>query len=88
KEGSGSKSEESSPQTEEKSGTDDDSSRQTNDPLASYSSEEIEYARVWAQLGPNQELDELNIRHIPKGEPVNPNIDSSAVYPDGVIQLF
>ncbi|WP_203290026.1 hypothetical protein [Metabacillus sp. cB07] len=74
------------PKDIEKSGADDDSSRQT-DSLNSYSTEEIEYARVWAQLGPNQEIDELNIRHIPPGEPVNPNIDNSAVYPEGVIQL-
>ncbi|WP_282033324.1 hypothetical protein [Metabacillus indicus] len=65
---------------------DDDSSSQTAS-LENYSSEEIEYARVWAQLGPNQEIDELNIRNIPPGEPVNPNIDNSAVYPDRVIQL-
>ncbi|WP_411334877.1 hypothetical protein ACK1LH_07250 [Metabacillus indicus] len=65
---------------------DDDSSSQTAS-LENYSTEEIEYARVWAQLGPNQEIDELNIRHIPPGEPVNPNIDNSAVYPEGVIQL-
>ncbi|MGX1194389.1 hypothetical protein [Metabacillus sp. SLBN-84] len=74
-------------QTPKKSGTDNDSSKETNDPLDSYSREEIEYARVWTQLGPNQELDELNIRHIPPGEPVNPNIDNSAVFPGGVIQL-
>ncbi len=55
--------------------------------LSSYSSEQIEYARVWLQLGPNQELDELNVRHIPAGEPINPNDDTSASYPEDVIQL-
>ncbi|MDO8223839.1 hypothetical protein [Bacillus cabrialesii] len=55
--------------------------------LAAYSSEKIEYARVWLQLGPNQELDELNVRHISAGEPVNPNDDTSASYPEDVIQL-
>ncbi len=43
--------------------------------LAAYSSEKIEYARVWLQLGPNQEIDELNVRHISAGEPINPNDD-------------
>ncbi|QIW78837.1 hypothetical protein [Bacillus tequilensis] len=55
--------------------------------LAAYSSEKIEYARVWLQLGPNQELDELNVRHISAGEPINPNDDTSASYPEDVIQL-
>lgn len=55
--------------------------------LADYSSEEIEYARVWLQLGPNQELDELNVRHISAGTPLNPDDETSAGYPEGVIQL-
>ncbi|KAF1677653.1 MULTISPECIES: hypothetical protein [Bacillus] len=55
--------------------------------LASYSSEKIEYARVWLQLAPNQEIDELNVRHISAGEPINPNDDTSACYPEDVIQL-
>lgn len=55
--------------------------------LAAYSSEKIEYARVWLQLGPNQEIDELNVRHISAGEPINPNDDTSASYPEDVIQL-
>src|SRR5699024_3147091 len=55
--------------------------------LSQYSSEEIEYARVWLQLGPNQEIDELNVRHIPAGEPIHPNDDTSASYPEDVIQL-
>ncbi|MCY8979742.1 hypothetical protein [Bacillus halotolerans] len=55
--------------------------------LAEYSSEKIEYARVWLQLGANQEIDELNVRHIPAGEPINPNDDTSAGYPEDVIQL-
>lgn len=56
-------------------------------PLSAYSNEQIEYARVWLQLGPNQELDELNVRHIPAGEPLNPDDETSAVYPEAVIQL-
>ncbi|CAM2140673.1 Uncharacterized lipoprotein YdeJ [Paraburkholderia tropica] len=55
--------------------------------LAEYPSEKIEYARVWLQLGANQEIDELNVRHISAGEPINPNDDTSAGYPEDVIQL-
>ncbi|MEC0428899.1 hypothetical protein [Bacillus subtilis] len=55
--------------------------------LAAYSSEKIEYARVWLQLGPNQEIDELNVRHISAGELINPNDDTSASYPEDVTQL-
>ena len=55
--------------------------------LSQYSSEQIEYARVWLQLGPNQEIDELNVRQIPAGEPINPDEDTSASYPEDVIQL-
>ncbi|MFP7296797.1 hypothetical protein [Neobacillus niacini] len=55
--------------------------------LSSYSSEQIEYARIWLQLGPNQEIDELNVLHIPAGTPLNPNDDTSALYPKDVIQL-
>ena len=66
------------------SNTSDKESKDTLDP---YSNEQIEYARVWLQLGANQDIDELNVRHIPVGEPINPNIDNSATYPEGVIQL-
>lgn len=66
------------------SNTSDKESKDTLDP---YSNEQIEYARVWLQLGANQDIDELNIRHIPAGEPINPNIENSATYPEGVIQL-
>ncbi|MCF3943636.1 hypothetical protein [Oceanobacillus alkalisoli] len=58
-----------------------------SDSLAAYTNEEIEYARIWLQLGDNQNVDELNVRHIAKGEPLNPNAESSAVYPEDVIQL-
>lgn len=63
------------------------SSKQDSEALAQYSSEQIEYARVWLQLGPNQEVDELNVRHISAGELINPNDDTSARYPEDVIQL-
>lgn len=55
--------------------------------LAQFSSEEIEYARIWLQLGVNQEIDELNIYFIPAGERVNPFDETSATYPEHVIQL-
>lgn len=55
--------------------------------LSKYTSKQIEYARVWLQLGPNQEIDELNVRHIPAGEKLNPDDDTSASYPEDVIQL-
>ncbi|KGX88754.1 hypothetical protein N781_09555 [Pontibacillus halophilus JSM 076056 = DSM 19796] len=57
------------------------------DPLASYSAEEIEYARVWLQLGVNQNLDELTVTKIKEGEPLNPYDDTSAVYPEDVTNL-
>src|SRR5699024_6662596 len=63
------------------------SSNQEENALDAYSTEEIECARVWLQLGVNQEIDELNVRHIPAGEPINPDDDTSAVYPEDVIQL-
>lgn len=55
--------------------------------LSKYTSNQIEYARVWLQLGPNQEIDELNVRHIPAGEKLNPDDETSASYPEDVIQL-
>jgi hypothetical protein len=57
------------------------------DLLSEYSSQQIEYARVWLQLGPNQELDELYAQHIPAGTPLNPDDETSATYPEDVIQL-
>lgn len=57
------------------------------DTLSSYSSKEIEYARVWSQLGPNQDIDELNVQHIPSGSLINPEDETSANYPEDVIQL-
>ncbi|WP_404469527.1 hypothetical protein [Sutcliffiella horikoshii] len=58
-----------------------------NETLSNYSSQQIEYARVWLQLAPNQEIEELNVRFIPAGEPVNPFDETSATYPEEVIQL-
>lgn len=55
--------------------------------LSQYSSEKIEFARVWLQLGPNKDIDELNVLHIPAGTPLNHDDDTSASYPEDVIQL-
>lgn len=57
------------------------------DILAEYPDQEIEYARVWLQLGANKEIEELYVVHIREGELLNPNIESSARYPEDVIQL-
>ncbi|AIF42998.1 hypothetical protein [Virgibacillus sp. SK37] len=61
--------------------------KEKEDILATYSNEQIEYARVWRQLGPNQEVEEINVRHIPAGTKLNAKDDTSTVYPDDVIQL-
>lgn len=55
--------------------------------LTLYTSEQIEYSRVWLQLGPNQEIDELYITKISAGTPLNPNDDIDVSYPEDVIQL-
>lgn len=67
---------------------DDNGSEEDDVDLSSYSSEEIEYARVWHQLGPNQQIDTLYVTKIPAGAPINPNHeDVSATYPEDVIML-
>ncbi|MDQ0428513.1 putative small lipoprotein YifL [Planomicrobium stackebrandtii] len=80
--------EESVPANEEEA-EEDVSTEETNseDALSEYSSEEVEYARVWLQLGPNQEIDGLYVQTIPAGTPLNPDDDTSAAYPEDVIQL-
>ena len=55
--------------------------------LKEYTNEQIEYARIWLRLGPNQEIEELNITHIAAGTPLNEDDETSAVYPENVIQL-
>ena len=69
--------------------SEEDNVVQTNEQslLKEYTNEQIEYARVWLQLGPNQEIDELNITRIAAGTPLNPDDETSAVYPKDVIQL-
>ncbi|AJD89656.1 hypothetical protein JMA_03390 [Jeotgalibacillus malaysiensis] len=55
--------------------------------LSQYSAQEIEYARVWLQLGPNQDIDGLYVEYIPSGTPLNPKDETSDAYPEDVIQL-
>lgn len=56
--------------------------------LSKYSSEEIEYARIWHQLGPNPDIDKLYVIKKSAGTPLNPkHEDVSAVYPEDVIML-
>ncbi|PRX62995.1 hypothetical protein B0G93_14116 [Bacillus sp. V-88] len=59
----------------------------TKDPLATYPSEKIEYARVWLQVIGNGDVEELNVRHISAGEQLNPYDDKSVAYPEDVIVL-
>lgn len=60
---------------------------QDEDALSEYTSEQIEYARVWLQLGPNQDIDGLYVERIPADTPLNPDDETSGVYPEDVIQL-
>lgn len=62
------------------------SSEKTN-VLLNYSSEEIEYARVWLQFGANQDIENLHVKHILAGTPLNPADNTSADYPEDVVQL-
>lgn len=64
-----------------------EASKEDKEILSQYSSEQIEYARVWLKLGANQEIDGLYVQHIPAGTLINPNDDTSASYPEDVIQL-
>lgn len=65
----------------------DQSKKEESNALSEYSSDEIEYARVWLQLGENQDIDELSVEHIAANEPLNPDDETSASYPEDVIQL-
>ncbi|MHA7136655.1 hypothetical protein ACRTEV_05215 [Rossellomorea arthrocnemi] len=67
--------------------TSQDQSRSTEDPLSTYPSEKIEYARVWLQVVGNNDVGELNVRHIPAGKKVNPYDDNSVGYPEDVVVL-
>ncbi|WP_339184349.1 hypothetical protein [Oceanobacillus sp. FSL W7-1293] len=82
-------SEDSSVEEEESNDSSSEDEEAGNDQaLSDYSSEEIEYARVWLQLGPNQDIDELYVEHIPAGTPLDPNDEENDVsYPEDVIQV-
>ncbi|WP_028274727.1 hypothetical protein [Atopococcus tabaci] len=54
---------------------------------SAYSAEEVEYARVWLQLGPNPDIETLYVERIPAGTLINPLDETSVVYPEEVIQL-
>lgn len=71
----------------ETSDSEDTESETAESELDAYSSEQIEYARVWLQLGPNQEIDGLYVKQIPAGTALNPDDETSGVYPEDVIQL-
>lgn len=55
--------------------------------LSGYSSEEIGYARVWLQLGENQDIDELYAEKISAGEALNRDDETSIDYPKDVFHL-
>ncbi|SNZ10120.1 hypothetical protein SAMN05421503_1546 [Terribacillus aidingensis] len=73
--------------TNPQSDTHSNNTYENNNLLAEYSDEEIEYARIWLQLGPNQQIDELNVTHIPAGTPLEPEYFPVADYPEDVTQL-
>lgn len=80
-------SDKTSSKENESKGTNAQSENEEGQALAKYTSEEIEYARVWLQLGENQDISELNVERIPAGELLNPDDKTSANYPEDVIQL-
>lgn len=55
--------------------------------LEKYTDEQVEYSRVWLELGAHQDIDELNILKIPAGTLINPYDTTSSVYPVDSIQL-
>ncbi|KAA9240387.1 MULTISPECIES: hypothetical protein [Aerococcus] len=58
-----------------------------NNPLAAYDPLAIEYARIWLQLGPNQNAEAINVHIIPQGTLINPYLANGATYPETVTQL-
>jgi hypothetical protein len=93
-EGNATASEEKETSTNEATNMDSKESESANrdivedhEPLAQYSSEQIEYARIWLQLGPNQDVDGLYVEHIPAGTKLDPDGDIEVIYPEDVIQI-
>ncbi|NWK84312.1 hypothetical protein HYE69_05780 [Staphylococcus sp. GSSP0090] len=68
-----------------------DSTNEDQGILNQYNNEEIEYARVWDQLGPmKNNMDGMNtlyVKKLPKGSKVNPQAEDSAVYKEDVVKL-
>lgn len=54
----------SSSEKTEKGETNNTPKNENNNALSGYSPQEIEYARVWLQLGEVKDVEELNVRHI------------------------
>ncbi|MDK6371053.1 hypothetical protein QP101_02990 [Aerococcus urinae] len=65
----------------------DQVSQPASDPLAGYDPLDVEYARIWLQLGPNQDLEAINVHIIPQGTLINPYLTNGARYPETVTQL-
>lgn len=55
--------------------------------LNNYANDDIEYARIWLQLGQNQHIDSLTVNYIAAGEPLNSDDHTSLSYPEDVTQL-
>lgn len=72
---------------QDKNTSEDSENNERNDALVEYSAEEIEYARIWLQLGDTQDIDELNVNHISASEPLNPDDETSIDYPEDIVQL-
>ncbi|SOC37562.1 hypothetical protein [Salinicoccus kekensis] len=66
----------------------DPNDSEENDPLASYSVAEIEYARVWLEVVNNRDIETLNVGYISAGEPVGQYEGKSVKYPEDVVHLF
>lgn len=80
----------------DKENGDESSKNQGNDTddnsyLKGFSAKEVEYARVWHQLGPMKNsmkgMDGLYVTEIPRGTKVNPQAKNSAVYQEDVVKL-
>lgn len=81
------KEDNSEARAEEDENLNNQSNKSDDNALSKYSTDEIEFARVWLQIVGNQEIKELKIRHISAGEQVNPYDDDSVDYPEDVITL-
>lgn len=80
-------SNEISSKEKENKNSNDQSKSKEDSVLSEYSSDEIEYARVWLQIVGNKDIEELHVRHISAEERVNPYNDDSVDYPEDVIAL-